>query len=299
MIRTDHDPTREDTLAPPSPRRRLQPSRMVKVLPSVFTLGNLLCGFAAIFYASRPEGAVMPFGGAWSNLTLAASLIVLGMLFDALDGRVARLTNQTSELGEQLDSMADMVAFGIAPAFLVIQLVNIGTPFFGPEIADTYFDRAVLVIAGVYAACTALRLARFNTEIEDPENADHMSFKGLPSPAAAGTIVSLILLHQDQLAGNHPQWARLTAVGMVFITLLVAIAMVSNMRYAHIANRYIRSSVPFHIAATAVIAVLIPLLIFPQPTLAIAACSYALYTPIRLTLRTFRRKLNHNGASTN
>jgi CDP-diacylglycerol--serine O-phosphatidyltransferase len=290
MIRTDiPDPQSDPELTESAPRRRLQSSRMVKVLPSMLTLGNLLCGFAAIFYASRPADAIMPVG-AWSNLTLAAALIILGMVFDALDGRVARMTNQTSELGGQLDSMADMVAFGIAPAFLVIQLVEIGTPFFGPPIADTYFDRAVLVIAGVYAACAALRLARFNVEIEDPENADHMSFKGLPSPAAAGTIVSLILLHEDQLVGNHPEWANHTAVGMVFITLLVAVAMVSNMRYAHIANRYIRSAAPFHIVATAVI-VMIPLLIFPQPTLAIVACSYALYTPIRLTLRTIRRKL--------
>lgn len=284
-------------------RRRLHPTRMVKVLPSLFTLGNLLCGFAAIFYASRypsrdDELARMAIDFA-PSLAIAASLIFVGMVFDALDGRIARLTRQTSELGEQLDSMADMVTFGAAPAFLVIQLVVIGTPFFDESHPkwNIYFDRAVLVVAAVYVACTALRLARFNIEVALPSESDHTSFKGLPSPAAAGTVGSLVLLHQWLLGRQTPDaelaffydWAKITAVWMVLITLLVAVAMVSTMRYVHVMNRYMRDRAPIHYLGAAVF-ILIPLLTVPQITLAIAFVTYALSSPLLVAAHKLRRE---------
>lgn len=259
---------------------------MAKTIPSMLTLGNLLCGFASIFYASRAEGTVV--FNSQSPLTVAASLIFLGMVFDALDGRVARMTRQTSELGEQLDSMADMVTFGVAPAFMVIQLVGIGTPFFGTARMDTYFDRAVLVIAGVYAACCALRLARFNIEIDLPTEIDHKSFKGLPSPAAAGTVASLVLMHQS-LVADHPDFAHMTAIGMALIALLAAAGMVSTMRYIHVLNRYLRGRAPFHIIATAVL-LLVPLLLKPEITLALVFSLYALSTPTITLLAKLRGK---------
>ena len=86
----------------------------IAVLPTLLTIGNLLCGFAAIFFASRLEDLRLPFG--WTPLAWAAAVIFLGMVFDGLDGRIARLTRNTTDLGEQLDSMADMVTFGVAPA---------------------------------------------------------------------------------------------------------------------------------------------------------------------------------------
>jgi len=272
----------------PKKRRRISPARMARILPSALTLSNLLCGFGAIFYASRPmtiNGAPNIVLGHFSPLTVAAALIFFGMIFDALDGRVARMTRQTSELGEQLDSMSDMVTFGVAPAFAVIQLVGIGVPFLGEARVDTYFDRAVLVIAGVYAACCALRLARFNIEL-DTEDSDHLSFKGLPSPAAAGTVASLVLLHQTKLVGlGMAQIA--TGVGIVLITLLAAVAMVSTLRYAHVLNKYLRGRAPFHIIATAVL-LLIPLLVEPQITVAVVFCAYALVEPILALYRKLR-----------
>ncbi|NDG64202.1 MAG: hypothetical protein EBY29_12185, partial [Planctomycetes bacterium] len=100
-------------------RRRL---KAVSVIPTLLTLGNLICGFAAIHYASKPIGASNVLG--WSTLTIAGTLVFLGMLFDGLDGFAARLTRSASEFGAQLDSMADMVTFGVAPAFMVLRLVS-------------------------------------------------------------------------------------------------------------------------------------------------------------------------------
>lgn len=258
----------------------------VKVLPSLLTIGNLLCGFAAIFYASRhnlPEPG-RPFG--LDVLTFGACLIFLGMLFDALDGSVARMTRSTSELGEQLDSMADMVTFGVAPAFIVIQLVNIGSPFFGPamHLGDKLLDRAVLLIAGVYVACTALRLARFNAELANPEESDHKSFKGLPSPAAAGTVASLVLLYQD-MVGDESSLAPYEGLVLVGISFIVAIAMVSNLRYSHLINRYLRGRAPFHYLVGGVIG-LILMLFYPQATLATGFVIYGLSAPV---MRLFKR----------
>jgi len=266
---------------------------MVKVVPSMLTLGNLLCGFAAIFYASRTfvHGDASTYViGHWNPISVAAVLIFIGMLFDALDGRVARMTRQTSEMGAQLDSMADMVSFGAAPAFIVIelvsQLVGVGTPFLGTENADTIFGRAVFVIACVYVACAALRLARFNVEIDEPEERDHRSFKGMPSPAAAGTVCSLVLLMEWALAREYAQHLVLNtvevgnviAVGMVVITLICAVAMVSTMRYSHVMNVYLRDRAPFHYAATGIF-ILVPLMIVPQVTLALGCVLYALSAP--------------------
>lgn len=262
---------------------------MIRVLPSAFTLGNLLAGFAAVFYASRLPGAERVFPDI-SVLTLAASLIFIGMIFDALDGRVARITRQTSELGEQLDSMADMVTFGVAPAFLVIQMANIGAPFFGTERVGMLWDRVVLAVAGAYVACCALRLARFNIEVNLPEEADHLTFKGLPSPAAAGTVAALILLHESiKPTLDSALTADTAAAFMVAIVLLTAVAMVSTMRYTHLLNRYVRGRAPFAYIATAVL-LMIPLLVWPQLTLAVGFTAYALSTPVSLLYRKFRSR---------
>jgi CDP-diacylglycerol--serine O-phosphatidyltransferase len=274
-------------------RRRIHPSRMIRVVPSLLTLGNLICGFSSIFYASRaPDLRVFTY---FSPLTIAAALIFLGMVFDALDGRVARMTRQTSELGEQLDSMSDMTTFGIAPAFMVVQLVGmltkggVGVPFLGESSADTLFGRVVFVIAAVYAACTALRLARFNVEIVNPEEADHMSFKGLPSPAAAGTVASLVLLHESLVANELLVRAKIATFFMVATMLLAAIAMVSTLRYPHLMNKYLRGRAPVHYLAAALI-IGIPFVVVPQLTLAIGCVSFALFTPIATAVHKLRRK---------
>lgn len=280
--------------------RRRAARKTLSVLPTMLTLGNLLCGFASVFLASRPADTTLPMG--WTPLTYAAILIFMGMLFDGLDGSVARMARATSDLGEQLDSMADMVTFGVAPAFLAVQLIGVQTPYLAVH-TDPLFDRVVLVIACIYVACTALRLARFNVEVHQPKESDHMSFKGLPSPGAAGTVASLVLLHQHLIASflkaSHddelsayglPGTARLVGIAMVIIMMLAAFGMVSRLRYVHVVNRYVaRKRVRVGTIARLVVALLL-LAIYPREALAAAFVLYALSAPMMWVVgKVFRR----------
>ena len=286
---------------PGSARRKHVARRTIAVLPTLFTLGNLLAGFGAIFAASRPADTPLPFG--WSPLTFAALLVMLGMVLDGLDGRIARLTRSFSDLGEQLDSMADMVSFGVAPAFIVVQAVAVKTPFLAElQEMDTIFDRFGLLVAAAFVACAGLRLARFNVELnrsDDDEGTDdaladhaerevakHLAFVGLPSPGAAGVVASLALLHQHFL--YVPDATPLTpmrdgaafgaALVLIAATLLCALAMVSRLRYVHFLNRYVRGRAPFGVVALAVVSGLM-LLVWPQVTLAAAFLTYAISAP--------------------
>ncbi len=290
----DQDDEHPSTDSAPESRRGRLPSRVARrgiaVLPTMFTLANLLCGFGAIFFASRMMPAVdspLPFG--WSPLTMAAVFIFLGLAMDGLDGRVAVLTDSVSDLGAQLDSMADMVTFGVAPAFMVIQLIGVRAPFVSELQPDSpiFFERFALVVACIYVACVALRLARYNIETSSAAEGSHSLFKGLPSPGAAGTVASLILLHQSflvHLTQDH-FLIRAAAVGMVFISLLTALAMVSRFRYVHLMNRYIRGRAPFGTIAKAVIVGLL-LVVRLQETLAAGFVIYALSAP---TIWAYRR----------
>lgn len=267
--------------------------RTVAVLPSVLTLGNLLCGFTAIFLASRPPETSLPWD--WTPLTFAATFIFIAMIFDALDGSVARLTRNTSDLGAQLDSMADMVTFGVAPAIIAVHLIGIRTPFFGEtDVADRYFDRITLVIAAIYVACAALRLARFNIELNaaGEEEDDHSSFKGLPSPGAAGTVASMVLLHEHFIAHEAaPSSWRIvgSSVVLVAIMLLVAFAMVSRLKYSHVTNRYIRGRARFGVFSR-IMVLLMLLAIAPQASIALAFVLYALSAPVQWVIHSIWRR---------
>lgn len=276
-------------------RGRRMRARTIAVLPTMFTLANLLCGFLAIFIASRSMGTQMMFVG-WTPLFCAAWFIFLGLICDALDGRVARLTHSTSDLGEQLDSMADMVTFGVAPAFILVQIIGVQAPFVS-EIGDTVYDRLGLVIACIYVACAGLRLARFNIEKGDDEDAGgHLFFDGLPSPGAAGAVAGLALLHQDIWAhDNQSLGAGIAAYVMLGAGLLCAVAMVSRFRYVHLMNRYIRGRAPFPAVVAGVI-VLLLLLVWPQPAIAGGFVAYAVSGPALTLLRRGKPRPNPNTA---
>ncbi len=250
----------------------------MSVLPTLCTLGNLVCGFAAIPYASMPVEFTGPWG--WSGLTCAGALIFVGMLLDAVDGWIARVTNSTSELGGQLDSLADVVTFGVAPAYMMLRLVttDVGLPFIGPE-ADDVLAKIVWAVAVVYVCCAALRLARFNVETgATVERSD--SFRGLPSPGAAGAVASLILLHQDVLYGGFgEQMLPILALGLPFVTLLAAFAMVSGIPYAHVTNRYLSGSRSFTYVARMVVVIGL-VMWFPQGTLAVLFTTYLVAGPL-------------------
>lgn len=266
----------------------------ISVVPTMLTLANLVCGFAAIHYASEPLGPTAVFG--WSTITVGGGLIFLGMFFDAIDGSVARLTRSTSDLGAQLDSLSDIVTFGVAPAFLMLQLVDayyresatVAGAFVGPGVAS-FYGKAVWAIAALYVCGAALRLARFNAETLSHDESDHRFFKGLPVPGAAGAVASLILLQQHLMftrfaATESLTFDRVAALTIPVIALLCAIGMVSNIRYPHIVNRYLRGGRDFGSLVRLILPV-VAAIWFLQETLAAACTFYALSGPLGMLRR--------------
>ena len=223
-------------------RMRKQRLKSIAILPSLITILNGVCGFAAIVFAGRSEFAK------------AGYMILLAMIADMLDGRVARMSKSTSSFGGQLDSLCDIISFGIAPAFLTLEILEYKLGLVElPGGVENFLLRFIWLVAAVYISCTAIRLARFNVENEEDESA-HMSFIGLPTPAAAGVIVSLVIFHQEtllELIQNTQSTPVLTfcenAIVYIlpFLLLGIAILMVSRIRYPHILNQYIKGKKPF------------------------------------------------------
>ncbi|RLS61907.1 MAG: hypothetical protein DWH96_10245 [Planctomycetota bacterium] len=265
--------------------KRRRRRRAASALPTLMTLGNLVCGFAAIYYASKPPETTSLFG--WYSLTVAGVLIFVGMLFDALDGSVARLTRSTSELGAQLDSLADVVTFGVAPAFMMLRLVS---DYYGPEgslsilgPADSGYSKFLWAIAAFYLCSAALRLARFNVEVKSPKGEDHHYFKGLPSPGAGGTVAALVILHQHLLfvrpgVEENLAFARAAALGIPLVSLIVGIGMISSLPYVHFTNQVLRARRGFGSLVKIVLPVTI-LVWWPQEVLAIGFVLYSLSGP--------------------
>ena len=178
--------------------------RGIYLLPSVLTTFGMFAGFYSIISSINGE------------FTIAAISIMIAMMWDTLDGRLARLTNTQSAFGAEYDSLADLVSFGLAPALLVYEwsLYELG--------------RFGWLAAFVYLACAALRLARFNTQVGI---ADKRFFQGLPSPAAAGVIASMIWLKIWTFASFDSEVISLGYYLGAGITILCGILMVSNVRY--------------------------------------------------------------------
>lgn len=272
-------------------RRRDRVLKSVAVLPSLATLGNLVCGFGAIYLcllSVQAGGAEFPLQVAGkarlvsifpTYLAMAAYLLVMAMFFDAVDGRLARFTRKTSEFGGQLDSLADMVSFGVAPAVLVLCLVRPESVAALTAWGRVYW-RAEWVMAAVYVCCTALRLARFNVENVEDESA-HMGFRGLPSPGAAAALIGLVIFHQDLL----PELARHRMISDVLKVLLppfamaLGLLMVSRMPYLHMVNMVLRGRRSFAQVVAIVILLLVGLIVQFQLTIAVAAAVYALSGP--------------------
>jgi CDP-diacylglycerol--serine O-phosphatidyltransferase len=245
-------------------RVRRQRVKTITVLPSLITVLNGVCGFTAIIFASK--GAQSGIGHI-SYFSLAGYMILFAMLADMLDGRLARMSQSTSSFGGQLDSLCDMVSFGVAPAFLMLK-VSESTLSSAGLAGYEMLRRFIWLAAAAYISCAAIRLARFNVENEENESA-HMSFVGLPSPAAAGVIVSLVILYQVKASS-----LSIIIIMLPFISLGVAVLMVSRIRYPHILNQYLSGKKPF--------AYLIRVLLFVglviwsmQAALAILFCVFA------------------------
>jgi CDP-diacylglycerol--serine O-phosphatidyltransferase len=214
--------------------------RSVYFLPSLATLGNAICGFAACYVAAFDMTNVGPDAIArWLSdpnhkFFAAAYLVLFAMVFDALDGRLARFTRHTTDFGGQLDSLADVVSFGFAPAFLALLVFKAD----GPELSFR-ITRLIWAIAALYFSCAAIRLARFNVSNEHGEQ-HHFSFLGLPSPGAAGAVVGLVLMQQDLAREGVSSLANVSVIVLPFVVLGTGLLMVSNIRYPHLVNRYLR-----------------------------------------------------------
>ncbi len=218
----------------------------VYLLPNLFTTGALFSGFYAI---------VVSMSG---HFEAAAIAIFAAMILDGLDGRVARLTNTTSAFGLQYDSLADMVSFGIAPAIVAL---NWGL---------LTLDKLAWAASFAYAACAALRLARFNTQTEFT---DKRFFVGLASPAAAAIVASIIWVWHD-VALSKP-YAVMIAVIMIFLGLL----MVSNFKYNSFKGIDFKGRVPF-VAMLAVIFLFVLIASNPPSMLLLIVLLYGLSGPV-------------------
>lgn len=272
-------------------KRQERAKKGLALLPSLLTLGNAICGIAAIVKVAKIQIQPLAVDHAerfdlWTNLRDAALLILLGMVFDVLDGRVARLTKMTSDFGGQLDSLSDAITFGVAPGVLVI-MANGETRF--PEY---YFWTKVAWTFGIAYSCGAIsRLARFNVETEDHSEKAHLEFKGLPSPAAAGVVATLVLLQSylmGERAAQNLRWVdhdlvQKVAFSITFVLPFVALAlgclMVSRFRYVHVANRFLKGRKPFdYLALVLMGGVLLSLV--PEVMAALVFVGYAFTGPI-------------------
>lgn len=206
-----------DAMPDSLPERTVLKSRLrrrgIYLLPNLFTTAALFAGFYAIVQAMN------------GNFEYSAIAVFIAMVLDGLDGRVARLTGTQSEFGAEYDSMSDMVSFGIAPALIVY------------EWALKEMNQWGWIIAFIYCACAALRLARFNTNIEV---VDKRFFQGLPSPAAAALIAGLVWV----TINFHGQGSDVKWLACV-VTLFAALTMVSNIPYYSGKEINLRRRVPF------------------------------------------------------
>jgi len=212
-----------------NPYNVTQASR-IYFLPNLMTAGNLFCGFVAIIKCIQARLQSMA-PGTYSHTpaelyTQAVWFILVAVIFDSLDGRLARLGGRQSLFGAEFDSLADVVSFGIAPALMTFFLI------LSPTQGYPMFRQIGWFIGFIYLLCAAVRLARFNVitnPLLHPPKDNNKDFLGLPVPAAAGTVVSLVLLLLHLSEDNHE--LHKLAFALPFLLLLIAILMISTIRY--------------------------------------------------------------------
>ncbi len=297
-----------DPSVPPVLVRKTRRQKVFAVLPTLLTLGNAVCGFGAITITAR----VGPDNFSGSELFLAAQLIFLAMLFDMLDGSAARLTNQTSDFGAQLDSLCDAISFGVAPAFLMLKLTHPQYRLMD-SIVEAPFDyppRILWAVAVLFMLCAILRLARFNVESDEEDS--HEYFSGLPSPAAAGVVAAFpvgvkglkdFTLENSGAALTPDQvtdWSRFVnhlllpglSVLLPLITLGTAIMMVSRIRYPHVFNQLIRRQ-RSRAQLLQLVFTLVLIFVVREMAVPLIFCYFAASAPCRAVWTTYVQPLFH------
>lgn len=222
----------------PNPERR-GVKKGLYVIPSIFTAANIGMGFYAVMAAARGfqfvgTGVSQDLLRASAYLDNAAMAIGWAVLFDMLDGRIARMTKTTTEIGVQLDSIADVVTFGLAPAVLAY-VWGYGATL--PEGSDLH--RLAWFLSFMYLMCGAFRLARFNVQSSRPRilaegtiKVDKKSFVGLPIPVAGGLIASIIHFSPQPLLSYGSDRARLYSVLLMLLVGFLSVLMVSTLRFS-------------------------------------------------------------------
>ena len=242
-------------------RRKRVVRRSMFVLPSSITMASVFCGFSSVVMSINAAGATPEHYFLW-----AAGLLVLAGVFDGLDGRVARATNTATEFGVQLDSLADVVSFGMAPAILAYRY-----GFFQLGIHDSHLRAAVWAACFVFIACGALRLARFNVQVG---SVDSRFFMGLPIPAGAACVASVIIWHPT------PPSTAVQAYGFAAELFLVGLLMVSTLRFPSFKKRATNPRTAM--VTSLMIVVFFALLILFQQTFLVGFC--ALYVALALAM---------------
>jgi CDP-diacylglycerol--serine O-phosphatidyltransferase len=228
--------------------------KRIPVLPSLLTLGNAFFGFLAMAKVADAlvASASDPTGKAFvAKMEVAAILIFAAMLCDALDGKVARLTRQTSDFGAQLDSLADVITFGAAPAFLAKILIDMHALPHGQLL--TPHPKIYYLVAALYVLCAVMRLARFNVETESADESAHREFVGLPSPAAAGIVASLVAFWCTKGVLDLPLSSLFltqdaypfVVKAMPWVVAAAGLLMVSRFPYPHLLNQVFRGGKSF------------------------------------------------------
>ncbi len=224
----------------------------IYLLPSMITLSSMFCGFYAMIHSI--EG----------DFYHAGIAILLSMILDSLDGRVARLTNTSSPFGAELDSLADMVAFGAAPAMIAF---NWGLHSLG---------RLGWLVAFIYCACAGLRLARFNVMLGAE---DKKYFHGMPSPSAAALVVGFVYLCAEYKISSQ----AMIFLGF-FITLLAGLSMVSNVKFYSFKQIHFHQTAPFR-ALLLFLALFVLLFYFPEEVIYAFFVLYTLFSYLCWILR--------------
>ncbi len=237
--------------------------RGIFLLPNLFTTGALFCGFYAVIAAMR------------GSFEAAAIAIFFAMFFDGLDGRIARMTNTSSKFGAEYDSLSDMVSFGVAPALVMFSWALGDLGKFGWSASF------------IYLACAALRLARFNAQID---TSDKNYFTGLASPAAAAIIASTVwVCHDLGWVGDALPFEMAVAVGI--LTAVTGILMIANFRYSSFKGIDLHGRVPFFVMILVVL--IFGLVTLDPPRVLLAAfLLYALSGPASFLLELRKKRLD-------
>jgi CDP-diacylglycerol--serine O-phosphatidyltransferase len=234
-----------------------QPKKGVYLLPNTLTLCGMYCGFYAIMSAIN------------GNFLHAAWAIILANIFDGLDGWIARLTNTTTRFGVELDSLSDLVAFGVAPSVMIYKW------------ALMPFGRLGWAVAFLFVACGALRLARFNVQTG---SSGSKAFKGMPIPGAASILSSVVIFY-------YVHWEGLPGKSFMYplLTVILALLMVSTLRYHGIKEVDFREKKPFWMLIVFVM-ILFVMLIHPSTAIFVFAMVYLFWGIIENSILFVRKQ---------